>query len=109
VKKETCDQLVSECEQSLQKMGLYFYEVMKKALELVERWKKYYPLVQEVWRNARSRERLAAALITGPAPNPEELERWLAFLLGLFHTSCAVLCRGLRKLCRRHQAVVHGS
>ncbi len=33
-----------------------------------------------VERNARSRERLTAALITGPDPNPEELERWLAFL-----------------------------
>jgi len=48
------DQFISECEQSFQKMGLDFYEVMKKAPEVVERWKKYYPLAQEVWSNARS-------------------------------------------------------
>ena len=83
MKKETCDQIVSECEQSFQKMGLDFYEAMKKAPEVVKRWKKYYPLAQEVWSNARSRERLAAALITGPGPNPEELERWLAFIRAL--------------------------
>jgi hypothetical protein len=83
VKKETCDQLICECEQSFQKMGLDFYEVMKKALEVVERWKKYYPLALEVWHNATSRERLAAALITGPDANPEELERWLAFIRAL--------------------------
>jgi hypothetical protein len=83
VKKETCDQLVSECEQSFQKMGLDFYEVMKKAPEVVQRWKKYYPLAQEVWHNARSRERLTAALITGPDANPDELERWLAFIRAL--------------------------
>ena len=77
------DQFISECEQSFQKMGLDFYEVMKKAPEVVERWKKYYPLAQEVWSNARSRESLAAALITGPDPNPEELERWLAFIRAL--------------------------
>ena len=80
VKKETCDQLICECEQSFQKMDLDFYEVMTKALEVAERWKKYYPFAQEVWRNARSRESLAAALITGPDPNPEELERWLGFI-----------------------------
>ena len=64
-------------------MGVDFYEVMKKAPEVVERWKKYYPLAQQVWSNARSRESLAAALITGPDPNPEELERWLAFIRAL--------------------------
>jgi len=44
------------------------FSAVEKAPEVVERWKKYYPLVQEVWRNARSHERLAAALITGPDP-----------------------------------------
>jgi len=80
VKKETCEQLVSECEQSFEKMGLDFYEVMQRALAIAERWKGYYPFAQKIWRNAGSRERLTASLITGPDPNPEELERCLAFI-----------------------------
>jgi hypothetical protein len=63
-------------------MDLDFYEVMKKALEVAEPWKKYYPFAQEVWRNARNRERLAAALITGPDLNPEDLEKSLTFIQG---------------------------
>jgi hypothetical protein len=85
VKKEICDQLISECEQSFQKMGLDLYAVMKKAPEVVERWKKYYPVAQKVWSNSRSREDLSAALLAGPDPNPEELETWLAFMRTLPH------------------------
>jgi len=80
VKKEICDRLISECEQSFQKMGLDFYEVMKKAPEVVERWKKYYAVAQRVWSNSRSRKELTAALLAGPDPDPEEFERWLAFI-----------------------------
>lgn len=61
-------------------MGLDFYEVMQKAPEIVERWKRYYPLVQQVWNNSRSREELTASLLGGPDPNPGELETWLAFI-----------------------------
>jgi len=68
VKKEVCDQLISECEQSFQKMGLDFYEVMKKAPEVVERWKKYYAVAQRVWSNSRSRKELTAALLAGRSP-----------------------------------------
>jgi len=85
VKKEVCDQLISECEQSFQKMGLDFYEVMKKAPEVVERWKKYYAVAQRVWSNSSSRKELTAALLAGPDPNPEEFERWLAFIRILPH------------------------
>ena len=85
MKKEVCDQLISECEQSFQKMGLDFYEVMKKAPEVVERWKKYYAVAQRVWSNSSSRKELTAALLAGPDPNPEEFERWLAFIRILPH------------------------
>jgi len=80
VKKEVCDQLISECEQSFQKMGLDFYEVMKKAPEVVERWKKYYAVAQRVWSNSKSRKELTAALLAGPDPDPEEFETRLAFI-----------------------------
>jgi hypothetical protein len=66
-------------------MGLDFYEIMKRAPEIVERWKKYYPLAQRVWINSRSHEELTAFLLAGPEPNPEELERLLAFIKILPH------------------------
>ena len=80
MKKETCEQLVAECERSFEKMDLDFYEVMQRALQSAERWKGYYPFAQEVWRNAGSRERLTASLITGPNLDPEALERCLALI-----------------------------
>jgi hypothetical protein len=80
VKKEICDRLISECEQSFQKMGLDFYEIMKRAPERVERWKKYYGFAQEVWSSAGSHEQLTAALLAGPDPDPAEFEVWLAFI-----------------------------
>ena len=82
---EICDRLICECEQSFQKMGLDFYEIMKKAPERVERWKKYYALAQEVWSSAGSREQLTAALLAGPDPDPGEFETWLAFIRTLPH------------------------
>ena len=80
MKKEVCEHLICEFEQSFQKMGLDFYEAMKRAPAVVERWKKYYPVAQRVWSNSRSREELSAALLAGPDPDPEEFETWLAFI-----------------------------
>jgi hypothetical protein len=80
VKKEICDRLISECEQSFQKMGLDFYEIMKRAPERVERWKKYYGFAQKVGSSAGSHEQLTAALLAGPDPDPAEFEVWLAFI-----------------------------
>ena len=85
VKKEVCERLVSEVEQSFEKMGLNFYEVMKRAPEVVERWKKYYALAQELWKNATNREQLTSALLCGPDPDPREFETWLAFLRAFPH------------------------
>ena len=80
VKKEGCDQLISACEQSCQKMGADFYEVMKRAPQVAEKWKRYAALFQEVWNNAKNREELTAFLLTGPDPNPEELEAVLTLI-----------------------------
>ncbi len=33
-----CERLVLECEQAGEKMGMDFYETMKKAPSVVERW-----------------------------------------------------------------------
>src|SRR5713226_8732657 len=80
VRKEVCDQLISECEQTCQKLGGDLYEVMKKAPQVVEKWKRYAPFFQQVWNNAKNREELAAFLLTaGPDPRPEELETVLTF------------------------------
>lgn len=39
MRKEVCEQLIAEAEQFGQKMGGDFYEVMKKAPQVVEKWK----------------------------------------------------------------------
>jgi hypothetical protein len=83
VKKEDCERLISEVEQSFEKIGLDFYQIMQRAPQTIECWKKYYPVVQEVWRNCTNRERLTASLVSGPDFNPEDLERVLAFIHGL--------------------------
>ncbi len=81
VRKEVCDQLISECEQTCQKLGGDLYEVMKKAPQVVEKWKRYAPLFQQVWNNAKNREELAAFLLTaGPDRRPEELETVLTLI-----------------------------
>lgn len=81
MRKEVCDQLISECEQTCQKLGGDLYEVMKKAPLVVEKWQRYAPLFQQVWNNARNREELTAFLLTtGPDPNPEELETVLTLI-----------------------------
>src|SRR6266478_1678536 len=61
-------------------MGLDLYETMQRAGALVERWKQYIPLFQEVWNHASNREQLTALLITGPDPSPEEMETVLTLI-----------------------------
>jgi hypothetical protein len=81
VRKEVCDQLISECEQTCQKLGGDWYDVMKKTPQVVEKWKRYAPLFQQVWSNARNRGELTAFLLTiGPDPSPEELETVLTLI-----------------------------
>ena len=81
VRKEVCDQLISECEQMCQKMGADFYEVMQRAPQIVEKWKRYAALFRQVWDNAKSREELTAFLLTtGPDPKPEEVETVLTLI-----------------------------
>jgi len=80
VKKEICDQLITETEQGFQRMGLDFYATMKRAPEVVEKWKRYVPLCQQVWSHATGRQELAAFLLTGPDPNPEEIETVLTLI-----------------------------
>lgn len=81
VRKEVCDRLISECEQTCLKLGGNLYEVMKRAPQVVEKWKRYAPLFQRVWDKARNREELTAFLLTaGPDPRPEELETVLTLI-----------------------------
>jgi hypothetical protein len=81
VRKEACDQLISECEQTCQKLGGDLYEVMKKAPQVVEKWKRYAPLFQQVWNHAGNREELTAFLLPMESdPKPEELETVLTLI-----------------------------
>src|SRR5438132_13624147 len=81
VQKQICDQLISETEQSLQRMGLDLYEIMQRALAAVEKWKRYYGPFQEVWNHAINREELTAFLLTAPDPSPEETETVLTLIM----------------------------
>lgn len=75
VRQEVCDQLISECEQTCQKMGVDFYQVMTGAPRVVEKLKGYAALFQQFWEHAGNREELAAFLLTtGPDLEPTELE-----------------------------------
>jgi len=80
VKKQLCDQLITETEQSFQKMGLDLYEIMQRAPAVVEKWKRYYGHFQQVWNHAGSREELTAFLLSGPDPSPEEMETVLTLI-----------------------------
>jgi hypothetical protein len=80
VQKQICDQLITETEQSFQKMGLDLYETMTRAGALLEKWKPYIPLFQQVWNHATNREQLTAFLVNGPDPRPEEMEGLLALI-----------------------------
>ena len=80
MRKQFCDQLISETEQSFQRMGLDLYETMQRAPAVVEKWKRYYGPFQEVWNHASNREELTAFLVTGPDPSPEEMETVLTLI-----------------------------
>ena len=80
MQKQICDQLISETEQSLQRMGLDLYEIMQRALAAVEKWKRYYGPFQEVWSHASNREELTAFLLAGPDPSPQEMETVLTLI-----------------------------
>ena len=80
MKEQTCDELITETERSFQKMGLDFYETMKRAPAVVEKWRRYYGQFQQVWNHAGSREELHAFLLKGPDPSPEEMETVLTLI-----------------------------
>jgi hypothetical protein len=81
VRPEVCDQLISECEQTCQKMGVDFYQVMTGAPRVAEKLKGYARLFQQFWEHAGNREELAAFLrTTGPDLGPVELETMLAII-----------------------------
>lgn len=77
--REFCERLVL-LEQVGQKMGIDFYETMKKAPAVVDRWKVYYSTAQEVWQNANNREEAVRFLENLPEPKPENFEKVLTFL-----------------------------
>ena len=80
MKKELCDRLISETEESFYKMGMDFYETMERAPALLDKCKRYAPLFEQLWKNARSRKELTAFLLTGPDPKPEEIETVLILI-----------------------------
>lgn len=80
MKREFCERLVLECEQVGQKMEMDFYETMKKAPAVVEKWKPYFVIAQQIWENANNREEATRLLENLPEPKPEEFENFLAFL-----------------------------
>ena len=78
--REFCEQLVIECEQVGDKMGMDFYETMQKAPAVVERWKAFFVGAQQVWQTVTNREEAVRLLENLPEPKPENFEKVLAFL-----------------------------
>jgi hypothetical protein len=74
VREESCDRLIDEAEEMFRILGGDLYAVMKKAPQVVEKWKRHYVYANEVWLHAQSRETLRAFLRSGPDPSPGELE-----------------------------------
>jgi hypothetical protein len=72
--------VILECEELGQKMSMDFYQTMKKAPAVVERWKPYILTAEQVWQNANNREEAVQFLLKLPDPNPEEFEKVLAFV-----------------------------
>jgi hypothetical protein len=64
-------------------MGMDFYQTMKKAPAVVEKWKPYVLTAQQVWQNANTREEAIQFLLNLPDPKPEEFEKVVAFLKAL--------------------------
>ena len=80
MKKELCDRLINETEQSFQKMGMDFYETMQKAPAILDKWKKYAPLFEQLWTHAANRKQVTKLLLTGPDSSPEEMEAVVALI-----------------------------
>jgi len=80
MKRELCEQLITECEQVCEKMGLNFYETMKKAPAVVERWRPFYEAAQRVWQQATNREDTIKCLESMPDADPQELQKFLAIM-----------------------------
>jgi hypothetical protein len=80
MKREFCERVMLECEQLGQKMGMDFYQTMKKAPAVVERWKPYILTAQHIWQNANNREEAIQYLLNLPDPKPEDFEKVVTFL-----------------------------
>ena len=78
--KELCERVLLECEQMGQKAGMDFYQIMKKAPAVVERWKPFILTAQQFWQRANTREEAIQFLLSLPDPKPEEFEKVVAFL-----------------------------
>jgi hypothetical protein len=85
MRKQLCEQFLTECEHAALKMGVDFYEIMKKAPVIMERWKPYYLTAQKVWENAKNRDDAIRFLLASPDPNPEQFDKVLAFMGTLPH------------------------
>jgi hypothetical protein len=92
VQEEVCEELIAEAEHFAHTLGGDLYEVMTKAPQVVEKWKRHYFLAQEIWHQARSREDLKAFLLSSPDPSPAERAVWLHFM----RTVPQLLRRGLQ-------------
>jgi hypothetical protein len=71
---------MAEAEQFARALGGDFYEVMQKAPQVVEKWRKHEFLAREIWKHASSRESLRAFLLSMTDPDPAELARWVSFM-----------------------------
>jgi len=80
MKKELCEQILTECEQVAQKMGGDLYATMRKASKVVERWKPFYLAAQKVWEHSENRDDAIVYLLALPDPKPTELEAFLVFV-----------------------------
>ena len=109
MQKQICDQLISETEQILQRMGLDLYEIMQRAPAVVEKWKRYYGPFLEVWNHASNREELTAFLLTGPDLSPEEMETVLTLIRTVPYLLRRSLQDAAKSLCRPLPAAGHGN
>jgi hypothetical protein len=75
VKKEICEQFITECEQAMQKMGFDLYEVMKQAPRIAERYRPYYFVAEKFWASTRNREDAVRLLLDSPDLPPEKVEK----------------------------------
>ena len=80
MREDFCEQLIAEAEQFARTLGGDFYAVMKKAPQVVEKWRKHHFLAHEVWNHASSRDSLRTLLLNMPDPDPGELARWISFM-----------------------------